>query len=265
MKIIKCRGKEFKLYDVNECHSAGIIPVLNWRDANKGDWIQTCDDKVLKVTGRNEKNPKTSRKPIVYIRTGYGARATYKKHIYASKQKDWNEEHYYKGRGLIRNVKPTELQKAFADNLTQCGSVNDYGMWTSNSIVEAYQSIYSDNNPTQALQRGMALLKRDYIKKRIIMNMRDKFVESGLDDDWVVEKYRDLAEGLETPAATRLNAVNKVSEMLGHNAKETKEEHIEGFFALSDGQIKQLSGLRRKYIDKEYIGTGNKKSITAKD
>lgn len=265
MKLVECRGKSFELYDVDECAGNDIYPISNWRNGGKGDWIKTADGKVMQVYGRTEKNTNTSKKPIIYIRTGYGVRPTYKKHIYASKQRDWHEDHYYKGRGLVNNVKPTELQKAFVDNLTKCGSVNEHGMWTASSIVDAYRTVYSDNNPTQALRRGMALLKRDYIRRRISMNMRDKFVDSGLDDDWVVEKYRSLSENVETPAATRLNAVNKVSELLGHNAKERTEEHTEGFIALSDGQIKHLAGIRKKFIEEEYVGTDNKKRNSSKD
>jgi len=265
MKLVQCRGKSFELYEYPDCTNHGINPIANWRDARKGEWIKTADGKVIKVLGRTVKNPKTSKKPVTYIRTGYGNRPTYKKNIYASKQKDWHNDHYYKGKGLTRDVRPTELQNAFVDNLTKCGSINDHGMWTADSIVDAYQSIYSDNNPTQALRRGMALLKRDYIKRRVAMNMRDKLVDSGLDDDWVTEKYRELAENSETPAATRLNAVNKVSELLGHNAKEKTEEHTEGIIALSDGQIKQLAGIRKKFIEEEYVGTSSKKRTITKN
>ena len=61
-----------------------------------------------------------------------------------------------------------------------------------------------------------------------------------------------MIENSETPHATKLNALNRVSDMLGHMVKEKKEEHIEGVFALSDGDVKKLASVRQKIAETTY-------------
>jgi hypothetical protein len=73
----------------------------------------------------------------------------------------------------------------------------------------------------------------------------------GMDDDWVAEKYRDMIDG-DIPPATKLNALNRVSDMLGHLAKEKKEEQLEGVFALSDGDVKKLASVRKTIAETTY-------------
>ena len=41
--------------------------------------------------------------------------------------------------------------------------------------------------------------------------------------------------------------------MLGHNAKERTEENLEGMFALTDGEIKQLASVRKKFATTNYL------------
>lgn len=52
---VKCRGKEFDVYSLDEALSLDIIPIDNWRKADIDDWIRTADNKVIKVVGRREK------------------------------------------------------------------------------------------------------------------------------------------------------------------------------------------------------------------
>lgn len=42
----------------------------------------------------------------------------------------------------------------------QFGNVNAYGMWDTESIISAYQSVYRDNNPDQSLRRGLGIIKK---------------------------------------------------------------------------------------------------------
>ena len=67
---------------------------------------------------------------------------------------------------------------------------------------------------------------------------------------WVVEQYKNLGENAETPAATRLNAVNRVSELLGHNAKKIEGEQ-KMVIMLSDGDKQLLAEHRKTMSDKE--------------
>tara|TARA_R110000824_G_scaffold218869_4_gene405582 strand:- start:11740 stop:12549 length:810 start_codon:yes stop_codon:yes gene_type:complete len=249
---IECRGKKFDIYTKEEASELGITPVDNWRNAEVGDWIQTQDGKILQVIGRRTENPKKVKKSYIFIRTGYGECGVHKKHVYAKEQPNYYRDKYYFGKDLIKNVRPTAKQRTFVDALFLNGRTDKLGMWDCESIILAYQSIYKDNNPEQALRRGMGILKRKHIREYIAMNMRDKLSAMGMDDDYVANKYKDMIEDIEIPAATKLNALNRVSDMLGHLAKEKKEEQIEGIFALSDGDVKKLSSVRKTIAETTY-------------
>jgi len=249
---VKCRGKVFDVYDVKDAIEKGIKPIENWRKAVAGDWIRTNDDKVLQVVSTRKENPSNVKKAYLFIKTGYGDYPAHRTKIYSGKQRT-KEDTRYSGKELIRDVRPTTLQKAFVDNLFLSGDINEQGMWGIEAVVSAYQSVYSDNNPEQAIRRGMAILRKKHIKEYISMNMRDKLIEAGLDDNFIAEKYKGMIDGDDVPHATKLNALNRVSDMLGHMAKEKKEESIEGIFALTDGDIKKLASVRQKYAEENYV------------
>ena len=249
---VECRGKKFDVYTEEEALELGIELVQNWRNAKVGEWIQTQDKKIIQVTGRRTANHSNIKKSYIFIRTGYGECGVHKKHVYAQKQPDYYSDKYYFGKDLVKNVRPTAKQRTFVDALFLNGESDKLGMWKAESIILAYQSIYKDNNPEQALRRGMGILKRKHIREYIAMNMREKLSAMGLDDDYVANKYRDMIENVEIPAATKLNALNRVSDMLGHLTKEKKEEQIEGVFALSDGDIKKLASVRKTIAETTY-------------
>jgi|TARA_Y100001937_G_scaffold127634_1_gene200488 hypothetical protein len=249
---VECRGKKFHVYTEKEAKKLNITPVKNWRTAKKGDWIKTQDGKVIEVIGKREEKPSNTKKSYIFIRTGYGECGVHKKHVYAQEQPNYYRDKYYFGKDLVKNVRPTAKQRTFVDALFLHGKTDKLGMWDAESIILAYQSIYKDNNPEQALRRGMGILKRKHIREYIAMNMREKLSAIGMDDDYVANKYRDMIENAEIPAATKLNALNRVSDMLGHLTKEKKEEQIEGVFALSDGDIKKLSSVRKTIAETTY-------------
>ena len=249
---VECRGKKFDVYTVKEAKEENITPIEDWRTAQVGDWIKTHDGKVIQVIGRREENPSNVKKSYIFIRTGYSECGVHRKHVYAKEQPNYYRDKYYFGKDLVKNVRPTARQRTFVDALFLKGKTDKLGMWDSESIILAYQSIYKDNNPEQALRRGMGILKRKHIREYIAMNMRDKLSALGMDDDYVASQYKNIIEDIDIPPATKLNALNRVSDMLGHLTKEKKEEQIEGVFALSDGDIKKLATVRKSIAETTY-------------
>ena len=249
---VSCRGKNFELYSLDEYMQDnwnGPSVVSDWRKADKGDWVITSNDFVMEIVGRRKKKMKTHKKPYYLLKSGFGEHPTYKKHIFAEKQANYHRNQY-EGKDLVRNVKTTALQASFADKLCADFTPDKSGNFSSADIVNCYMSTYMDNNPTQALRRGTNLLKRKYIKERISMNLRDKLIEQGLSDEFVVEKYRELIDGGDTPHNTKLNALNKVSDLLGHSIKE-KETSSQSIIMISDGDKKLLAEVRKELSDKE--------------
>ena len=80
------------------------------------------------------------------------------------------------------------------------------------------------------------------------MNIRETLLEHGMDDNWIASKYRDIIDS--SPPNAKLNALNRVSELLGHTRKE-KEEKTQNIIMISDGDKKLLSEARQKLSDKD--------------
>lgn len=248
---VSCRGKTFDIYSLEEYNNndwQGPSAVSDWRKAEKGDWVVTDDGFVMEIIGKRKRHPKQHKKPFFMLKSGFGEHPTYKKNIFAQKQADY-ADNQYKGKELVNNIRATTLQHSFADKLSMDFKPDNKGQFNSEDIVNCYMSTYMDNNPTQALRRGTNLLKRDYIKERISMNLRDKLIEQGLNDEYVVEKYKNLIDG-DTPHNTKLHALNRVSELLGHAVKE-KETKSQSIIMISEGDKKLLAQVRKELSDKE--------------
>tara|TARA_R100001198_G_scaffold96284_1_gene85356 strand:+ start:28 stop:948 length:921 start_codon:yes stop_codon:yes gene_type:complete len=248
--LIKCRNKEFHIYSVQEAKDNNIEYRDDWRYADKGDWVLTNDNMVIQVISRRKTQLKDRKKPIHYIRTGFGETPTYKSTLYAKKYPDpRNDKGFYYE--VEKDVKPTILQKRFIDILSTKGEMEDNGMWTNESVVNAYQSVYRDNNPTNSLKRGNIILKKKRIQEHMSELMKDKLESIGLDDDYVATNLKKFVENEKITPNVRLSALNRVSTLLGHDEK--KVEQLEGTttIAISEGDKKILAEFRKNLSDKE--------------
>ncbi len=255
----KYRNRIFDEYTLEEAKFLGIAYRTDWRNAQKGDWIRTADGKVLEVMNRIEGATyqyKSSLKPVKradVIQTGYG-----KTYVYAPKILAQPSYLHRDGKDPVKAMSATEKQMLYLTRLIEYGSIAPDGMFDDNSIINSYMAVYSQNNPKSALLRGRGILKHKWAKKIMSEQMKDKLALAGLTDDWVVNQYKELGENDETPAATRLNAVNRVSELLGHNAKKVEGEQ-KMVLMLSDGDKTALAAQQKLLSDKELdalINTG---------
>jgi len=205
---------------------------------------------VLQVLSRRTVKRKDRKKDIEHIRIGYGEVPTYKSNIYAKRYPDW---HWDKGHryDYTRDVKPTVLQTSFINNLTQYGEMTEDGMWTPDSIISCYQNVYSDNNPTSSLKRGMAILKKERVKEHMSELMKDKFDNVGVTDDYLAQKIKDFIEDEEIPAGVRFNALKSATELRGHFEKTKEVEEGKTVIMLSDGDKRMLAEARVALSDKD--------------
>tara|TARA_R100000458_G_scaffold15731_2_gene13435 strand:+ start:737 stop:1621 length:885 start_codon:yes stop_codon:yes gene_type:complete len=257
--IAKCRNKEFQVYDLDEARKEGIDYTDDWRNAEKGDWILTSDDKVLQVIGKKTENRKDRKKPVVFIKIGYGYVPTYKAGVYAKKYPDWWYDKGYRY-DLVRDLKPTAKQLMFLERLVDIGDLDETGMWSHESIVKAYQAVYRDNNPNTSLLRGRMILKKKKVKQVMAELMKDKLSAVGLDDDYIAIKYKEFVEDDGIAANVRLNALNKVTELRGHFDKQTEQIEGQTFIAMSDGDKKMLAQARKALSNDElakFMQTGD--------
>lgn len=237
---IRCRNKIFEIYTVEEAAEKKIAYTTAWRSAKKDDWILTSDKKVLQVIGRTKLNTKT-KKPVYAVRTGFGKTPTYKHNIYAAKCPDYHWDTWLKGK-MTRTVKPTVLQQTFLTYLVENCQPDKKGMWIASDLIQAYMAIYQDNNPTSALKRAMWILRKDTAKEYISMAMKDTLIDKGLDDEYIADKLKGFIEDKAAPHAVRLNALNKASDLLGHNKKIKSEDTTEQIIMLTDADKKELKG-----------------------
>ena len=80
------------------------------------------------------------------------------------------------------------------------------------------------------------------------MNIRETLLEHGMDDNWIINQYRELIDS--APPNAKLNALNRISDLLGHSKKE-KEEKTQNIIMISDGDKKLLAEARQKLSDKD--------------
>ena len=69
-----------------------------------------------------------------------------------------------------------------------------------------------------------------------------------MDDNWIINQYRELIDT--APPNAKLNALNRISDLLGHSKKE-KEEKTQNIIMISDGDKKLLAEARQKLSDKD--------------
>jgi len=257
MAKVLIRNKKFDVYNREEADSLGIEYIKDWREAQAGQWFLTTDGKVLECIRRNYRKPyeqsytladgtvKTRKtKPWYEIVTGYGSTPTYKGELTANKRYSYYWDKPRKA-PLTRDVKPTDMQRAFVDYLFMFGELDDTGLWSAESIIKCYQSVYSDNNPKMSLERGLHILKKRRVKEYIMNNMKDELDAIGMNDKFVAQKYKDFLEGEEVSENIRFAALNRISKLRGHDDKDV-EQTQESVVLLTDGDRKLLAESRKR-------------------
>ena len=268
---VKCRNKTFYVYSLKESEELGITPVDNWRKAQVDDWIMTFDKKVIKVIGRRTEHKK-GRKPVDIIRIGYGEVPCYKKHVYAFKYPDYNYDNMHEY-NLVKDLKPTALQSEFVRKLVKHGKFDEQGDFTKESVIETYQVVYQDNNPNTSLKRARTILTKKSVRRMMSELMKDRLGSIGVDDDYIAKEYKDFIENKKFPPNVRLNALNRVSTLRGHDDK--RVESLEGstMIQLEDGDKKLLAVARKmlsadeidKFLQQGEINGINKQQSVKKD
>ena len=96
----------------------------------------------------------------------------------------------------------------------------------------------------------MAILRKDTVKTAMSKIMKERLESVGIDDEYVAKRYKKFIEDNDAPASTRLQALNRVSDIMGHiEKKESNTEHT--LVMLSDGDKKLLAQHKRKLPDKQ--------------
>jgi len=237
-------GKEFDLYSPKQAHDLNIKFSPDWRNANKGDWIITEDDFVLKILDRKEFE-RDNRKPIVYIYTGFGGIPT---HYANLKAKKYDVTRGHGAEKIIYRTRGTINQREFIEHLCKNATLTKDGGFTKESLIKAYMLAYSENNPNTAIVRARKIIKREWARKYMSHVMREQFKLINWDDGKVAREYDSLYKNVPQNSNLHFNVLNKISHLMDHN----KEEKIGG----SEDSLMSLSSM-------EVIALGPIKQVIA--
>ena len=100
-------------------------------------------------------------------------------------------------------------------------------------------------------KRARAILKKKSVRKLMGELMKDKFDNIGVDDNYIADTYKEFIENKKMPANVRLNALNRVSTLRGHDDKRIEQLEGSTIIAMSDGDKKLLAEVRKTLSDKE--------------
>ena len=129
--------------------------------------------------------------------------------------------------------------------------MSEDGMWNPDSIIACYQNMYKDNNPTNSLKRGMAILRKETVKEHMSELMKDKLDSVGVTDEYLATKIKNFIEDEEIPAGVRFNALKSATELRGHFEKTKEVEEGRTVIMLADGDKKMLAEARVALSDKD--------------
>lgn len=247
---IRNGNKSYDVYTKATADKLGIEYNVDWRTAEPDQWFLTSDNMVLKCLKRL--NYTSGKKKSHLIVTCFGDTPTTKKRIVA---KSTGKKYRSTTTGTptyVRDIGVTAKQDFFIQNLINNSKVGEDGVFDADSVIKAYMSVFKDNNPENSLKRATMIMGKKSVKERMAVLMKDKFEAIGLDDTYLANAYKRFIEDADSPPAVRLNALNKVTELSGHNKKEkTVEKTIVG---LTENDRKLLiehrKELSQKKIDK---------------
>lgn len=279
MARVLIRNKRFEVYTRHEADELGMDYVKDWLKVKTGEWFLTTDGKVLECVARNERREYKQdylradgttgtgiHKPWFEIVTGYGPTPSYKGQILAEKQKSayWDKQ---RKDPLIRNVKATDMQRAFVDYLFMYGELDENGLWSPASIVKCYQSIYSDNNPKMSLERGLHILKKKRVKEYILNNMKKELDDVGLNDEFIAQKYKTIIDNSDSEKIV-IEVLKEASKLRGHHDKEIERTDSSVILISSDDKIllaEQRKKLSTQDMDQILSGINIKTIDTVKE
>jgi hypothetical protein len=234
-------GKEFDIYSPKQAHDLNIKFSPDWRNANKGDWIITEDDFVLKVLDRKEFE-RDNRKPIVYIYTGFGGIPT---HYANLKAKKYDVTRGHGAEKIIYRTRGTINQREFVESLCKNATLTKDGNFTKEALIKAYMLTYSENNPNTAIVRARKIIKREWARKYMSQVMREQFKLINWDDGKVAREYDSLYNNVPKNTNLQFSVLNKISHLMDHNKEEKSGELPDSIMSLSSIEVLNLGPIKQ--------------------
>ena len=207
----------------------------NWRHGVQGEWVYTDDGHVCQIL-RKLDIKESNGKPVSCIRTVCG---TFKPKDMKKEMlgEDGIAENIYAFSGTNTSKEEFRKRKRNSRELLFARYVS-YGM----DGVEAYKLAYPDARSSKYIKnRTESLLKTETINKMITDERRKKLDEEGVTDNWLIERYKTIADLTENDNA-RLRSLDSLAKMSGlFDTEEKKSEQVTIWAGFSPEQLEEVN------------------------
>ena len=206
----------------------------NWRHGDEGEWVLTDDGFVCQILKKSK--IKQQNRSVTCVRTVCGtflARDRKKEML----GEDGIAENIYAFSGTNTSKEEFRKRKRNSRELLFARYVS-YGM----DGVEAYKLAYPDARSSKYIKnRTESLLKTETINKMITDERRKKLDEEGVTDNWLIERYKTIADLTENDNA-RLRSLDSLAKMSGlFDTEEKKSEQVTVFAGFSPEQLEEVN------------------------
>ena len=206
----------------------------NWRHGEEGEWVYTDDGCVcqilrkLDIAGNNEKT-------VGCVRTVCGtfiAKDTHKEML----GEDGIAENIYTFSGTNKSQHNFNARKRNSRELLFARYVG-YGI----DDTEAYKLAYPDARSSRYIKNRIESLKKtEIIDKMIDQERRKKLDDEGVTDNWLIERYKTIADLAENDNAKlkSLDSLAKISGLFDTEVK--KSEQVTIWAGFSPEQLEEV-------------------------
>ena len=206
----------------------------NWRHGEEGEWVFTDDGFVCQILRKLDvkENDESS---VSCIRTVCGtfiAKDTSKEML----GEDGFAENIYTFSGTNSSKSKFNKRKRNSRELLFARYIAE-----GRDSVEAYKLAYPDaRNSRYIKKRTERLLKTETINKMITDERRKKLDEEGVTDNWLIERYKTIADLAENDNAKlrSLDSLAKISGLL--DTEEKKSEELTIWAGFSPEQLEEV-------------------------
>ena len=209
----------------------------NWRHGEEGEWVFTDDGFVCQILRKTTIGKKDdSKRAISYcMRTVCGTFLV----------KDLNRE-MLGADGIAENIYTFSGKNESQEDFNKRGRNSRELMFakyaaTGMGTVEAYKLAYPEAKSDDYIKnRCEKLLKTERIDKMIDKEIRRKLEEEGVTDNWLIERYKTIADMAESDNA-KLRSLDSLSKISGlFEQSQIKSEKLEICAGFSPEQLEEV-------------------------
>lgn len=210
--------KEFEEYFMDR---DGTVPPLieNWRKAAVGDWVLADDGGVCEIIYRGKL--KSGRQGWTeYVRTPIGTFNTFHKE-YMDTDKSLHYNRFRFGKNTKESIKHKK-------SLRITSKEREFIIYIlmGKTIKEAHDLVYGEHVDWK--YKAMSILRRPLVMAEIRKNIKDLANDLGLTFEYILSKYKELAEGSKSEAV-KLSALKEIADIIGMQDEISHGARVGGF------------------------------------